>query len=178
MSGVIAWRQLQRRPPNDKSPRSEQPRFKASRTIDPGICRRRHLLRLVRPAKNPPRVFHLGPHWDPALWHDAERLRVRERYASRAAAKTLGDLGERDPAISWGSSGQNGARIKPTTKPRGPRRRVIKRHLIPKSLTSRRLSKGRLRRHCVMALPPMTHPIVSAGSTVMMKRRECRCCRP
>jgi hypothetical protein len=37
--------------------------------------------------------------------------------------------------------------------------------LIPQCLTSDRLNNGGLRRHYVMALPPlMTHPILSAGS--------------
>ena len=37
-----------------------------------------------------------------------------------------------------------------------------------------RLSKGRLGRHQVMASPPLTHPIVSAGSPRVRKRWECR----
>ena len=39
----------------------------------------------------------------------------------------------------------------------------------PQLLIPDRLSKGRLRRHCGMASPPWTHPIVSAGSLDMRK---------
>lgn len=41
---------------------------------------------------------------------------------------------------------------------------------VVKCVTSDRLSKGRRRRLHAMASPPLTHPIVSAGSLGMRKR--------